>query len=375
MEDKIKILMLEDLPDDVGLIERVLRKENISFTGRQVDTRDEFIAALKEFQPDVVLSDHALPQFNSVEALKLCKKHNSKTAFILVTGAVSEEFAVNCLKEGADDYVLKSNLARLPLAITQTLKQKKLESKKIKAEKELRKQNEELVKINQELDSFVYSISHNLRAPLMSVLGLLNIAKMEDEEINKPTSKYYALMERSILKLDDTLKEILDYSRNSRGEIHVEKINLATLFEESFERMRYMSGSSNIEKQIDLDDTFEFYSDPLRVTIVFNNLISNSIKYRDNGKAQSFIQIKAMTYESGVNIYYSDNGIGIEEEHLHRIFDMFFRATMQSEGAGLGLYILKETIEKIEGKINVSSKVGEGVSFMINLPNLPVTSN
>ncbi len=370
----MKILMLEDLPDDVSLIERVLKKESIGFVGRQVDTREEFITALKEFQPDIVLSDHALPQFNSVEALKLCKKHSSQSAFILVTGAVSEEFAVNCLKEGADDYVLKSNLARLPQAILQTLKQKKLESKKLKAEKELRKQNEELVKINQELDSFVYSISHNLRAPLMSVLGLLNIARMEDEEGNKPTSKYYSLMERSILKLDDTLKEILDYSRNSRGEVHIEKINLATLFEDSFERMRYMSGSNSIEKQIDVDDRFEFYSDPLRVAIIFNNLISNSIKYRDSSKPQSFIQIKAITYESGVNIYYSDNGIGIEEEHLHRIFDMFFRATMQSEGAGLGLYILKETIEKIEGRINVSSRIGEGVSFMINLPNLPVTS-
>jgi len=362
--------MLEDLPDDVGLIERVLNKENIRFISRQVDTKEEFLEALNDFQPDIVLSDHALPQFNSVEALKLCKKHDPAIAFILVTGAVSEEFAVSCLKEGADDYVLKSNLARLPMAIEHTMNQKKLEVKKIKAEKALRKQNEELVKINQELDSFVYSISHNLRAPLMSVLGLLNIAQMENKETSQPENKYFSLMERSILKLDDTLKEILDYSRNSRGEMHIEKINLNRLLEDSFERMKYMSGSNTIEKQINLDEAFAFYSDPLRIAIIFNNLISNSIKYRDPSKAQSIIEIKAMTYETGITIYYSDNGIGIEQEYLVKIFDMFFRATIQSEGAGLGLYIVKETIEKIGGKINVSSKVGEGVSFIINLPSL-----
>src|SRR5690606_2705781 len=157
----------------------------------------------------VILSDHALPQFNSVEALTICRKNSMNTPFILVTGTVSEEFAVSCLKQGADDYVLKSNLVRLPTAIINALKQRNVELKRKKAEKTLRKQNEELVKINKELDSFVYSVSHNLRAPLMSVLGLLRLAQLEVERSGKEINlllSYFSMMEHSINKLDDTLK-------------------------------------------------------------------------------------------------------------------------------------------------------------------------
>ncbi len=117
MNQAMKIVMLEDLEEDAGLIDRVLKKEKFSYTRVRVDTRDEFIDALEKFGPDLVLSDHSLPQFNSIEALQICKQQRPDIPFILVTGAVSEEFAVNCLKQGADDYVLKSNLSRLPLAI------------------------------------------------------------------------------------------------------------------------------------------------------------------------------------------------------------------------------------------------------------------
>jgi DNA-binding response OmpR family regulator len=130
MERDLKILMLEDLPEDIGLIEHILRKEGIHFESRYADTKDEYVRALEEFHPDVILSDHALPQFNSVEALTICRKNSLNTPFILVTGTVSEEFAVSCLKQGADDYVLKSNLVRLPTAIINALKQRNVELKR-----------------------------------------------------------------------------------------------------------------------------------------------------------------------------------------------------------------------------------------------------
>jgi signal transduction histidine kinase len=369
MDKELKILMLEDQPDEAGLIERVLRKDGLSFATRRVDTRDEFVSALKEFLPDVVLSDHSLPQFNSIEALKICKKQSNHIAFILVTGAVSEEFAVSCLKQGADDYVLKSNLVRLPSAILNSLKQKQVEHKRKKAERTLRKQNDELVKINKELDSFVYSVSHNLRAPLMSVLGLLTLARSDDQKYDTTVGNYFNMMEFSIHKLDNTLKEILDYSRNARSEIKKEKVIIHQLLDDGFERLKYLEGSDKIEKHISIDDQCPLYSDAYRLSVIINNLISNAIKYRDLTKEKPFINIDVKITEKSFFLLFEDNGIGISEEYVKKIFDMFFRATERSEGAGLGLYIVKETVDKLGGKVSVESVLGEGVAFKIEVPN------
>lgn len=372
MERDLKILMLEDLPEDIGLIEHVLKKEGIPFVSHYADTKEEYIKALEEFIPDVILSDHALPQFNSVEALSICRKNSLNIPFILVTGTVSEEFAVSCLKQGADDYVLKSNLVRLPSAIVNALKQRNVELKRKKAELTLRKQNEELVKINQELDSFVYSVSHNLRAPLMSVLGLLRLAQIEVERSEQDTKvmlSYFSMMEHSINKLDETLKEILDYSRNARSEIKIEKVDLKYLLEDGFERLKYHEGSDQIEKVMEVKEETPFYSDPYRLAVVLNNLISNSIKYRDVRKKNQYIKIQAHITSAMARIEFSDNGIGISKELLNKIYDMFFRATEKSEGAGLGLYIVKETIDKLGGRISTISNLGLGTHFILELPN------
>jgi signal transduction histidine kinase len=368
MEKEMKILMLEDYQEDVGLIEYALRKDGLVFESRRVDARDEFIEALSSFKPDVILSDHALPQFNSLEALRICQKADLDVPFILVTGTVSEEFAVSCLKQGADDYVLKSNLTRLPSAIHNSVRQKSIEQQRKQAERVLRTQNEELVKINKELDSFVYSVSHNIRAPLMSVLGLLNLARMDENEHDALIS-YFGMMEASIHKLDHTLKEILDYSRNARSDIRAEPVSIRELIEDGFERLKYMKGSDQIRLDLEIDARAPFYSDAYRLTVILNNLISNAIKYRDTNKKQSFIHIRVQVTEASLQIHFEDNGIGVLPELTEKIFQMFFRATERSEGAGLGLYIVKETVNKLNGVITISSRPGLGTAFEIEIPN------
>jgi signal transduction histidine kinase len=369
-ERPLKILMLEDLQDDVGLIERTLRKEGVKFASRRVDSQEEFTASLQEFQPDVILSDHALPQFNSLEALKICRQKAINAPFILVTGTVSEEFAVSCLKQGADDYVLKSNLVRLPSAIQNALKQRHHEARRRKAEQTLRKQNEELVKINKELDSFVYSVSHNLRAPLMSVLGLINLVQLENRNGDSALNDYFEMMQHSIHKLDDTLKEILDYSRNARSALNVSEVNVRKLIDESFERMKYMEGSESITKTIDTTGVQSFYTDAYRLSVIINNIVSNAIKYRDPQKNSNTLSVKAELQDERLVLIISDNGIGISDEYLPRVFEMFFRATERSEGAGLGLYIVRETVEKLHGEITLESKVGVGTTFRVSIPDI-----
>lgn len=366
----MKILMLEDLQDDVGLIERTLRKEGMNFSSKRVDSQKEFSECLEYFQPDVILSDHALPQFNSLEALKICRKQAVNVPFILVTGTVSEEFAVSCLKQGADDYVLKSNMVRLPSAIHNALKQRHHEAKRKKAERTLRKQNEELVKINKELDSFVYSVSHNLRAPLMSVLGLINLVQIESRNNDNEMHNYFEMMQQSIHKLDETLKEILDYSRNARSALSISEVDIVRMVDDSFDRMRYMEGSEDISKSIEAVNIAPFHTDSYRLSVIISNLISNAIKYRDLNKTNHTLTVKAEIVEEDLVLTFRDNGIGIGKEYLPRIFEMFFRATERSEGAGLGLYIVRETVDKLLGTIEVESQVGEGTTFRVTLPSL-----
>jgi signal transduction histidine kinase len=265
--------------------------------------------------------------------------------------------------------VLKSNLTRLPSAINNALKQREDEKAKQRANQELILQNEELIKINKELDSFVYSVSHNLKAPLSSVLGLLNLAKMEDEKQGNIFGQYFSMMERSIHKLDDTLHEIIEYSRNARKEILVEQIDLDTMIADNIERLAFMPGGETIRKEVVVQSDYPFYSDSYRLSVIFNNLISNAIKYSDPRKPEQFIKINASVNREKAHLRFEDNGIGIQPEYIEKVFDMFFRATTQKDGAGLGLYIVKEAVEKLNGEVTIQSEAGKGTVFIIDLKN------
>ena len=370
MEKNLKILVLEDMEDDFELIEYILTEAKLKFTTKRVDSREQFVSALQKDRVDVILSDHSLPQFNSDEALGLYRESGLKIPFILVTGAVSDEFAVNSLKQGADDYVLKSNLTRLPAAIVNAVKQREAEAEKVLANDAMRKQYEELMKINKELDSFVYSVSHNLRAPLRSVLGLISVMRMEDDKRGNPFKEYYNMMENSMHKLDDTLKEILDYSRNARQELSVERIDIQQLLDDNLEKMQFMPGSSSINKEINIREDSPLYSDKYRISVIFNNLISNAIKYHDPYKENSSLRITIDVTKERARLEFEDNGIGIDKQYQEKIFNMFFRATQSSEGAGLGLYIVQEAVEKLKGTIVIKSEIRKGTTFIIEIPNV-----
>lgn len=369
MDHELKILMLEDLPEDAGLVDRALRKEKMNFTSLRVDSRDEFIRALDEFKPDVILSDHALPQFNSIDALRVCLNRKLNIPFILVTGAVSEEFAVNCLKRGADDYVLKSNLSRLPLAIRYAMRQHRYESNRQSQEEMLRKQNDELVKINRELDAFVYSVSHDLRSPLASILGLINIARLEKDNNPDKMMNYLGMIQRSVLKLDDTLREILNYSKNARGELVITEVNLESIISKILEQMAYLDGAEQIQYDINVHGHTALYSDEFRLSVIIANLLSNAIKYADRRKAHQLIEVNATITPANLTLMIRDNGIGIPREQLSRVFGMFYRATEKSQGAGLGLYIVKEIVDKLEGTITITSEPGVETQIRITIPN------
>jgi PAS domain S-box-containing protein len=235
-------------------------------------------------------------------------------------------------------------------------------------ERHLQTQNEELKKINEELDRFVYSAGHDLRAPLMSVLGLINIAQLDESGAKK--DEYMELMRRSIHKLDEFIKDIIHFSRNARTPLTPKSIDFAGLLHEVVENLHYMKGARAIQTHLHVTQELPFFSDPKRLTVVLNNLLANAFRYSDPYKPQSFVDVTVTVDDQGATIRIEDNGIGIEREHLDKIFLMFYRATESRSGSGLGLYIVKETIETLQGHIRVQSRIGEGTSFSIRLPNL-----
>lgn len=235
-----------------------------------------------------------------------------------------------------------------------------------KAETELRASNTELKKINAELDQFVYSTSHDLRAPLTSVMGILELVKSSDEPDCK---QYIELIERSVLRLDETIHEIIEYSRNSRVELKRELVDFNWLFNDILDSLSFMEQVNNLDIRINIVENEPFYADLSRVKVILNNLISNGIKYADLSKEHPFISISVETTPEQALIEIKDNGIGIAEDQLEKIFEMFYRATDQSSGSGLGLYIVREAVKKLHGTITATGKPFEGVTFSINLPN------
>ncbi|HEX8517207.1 MAG TPA: PAS domain S-box protein [Bacteroidia bacterium] len=235
------------------------------------------------------------------------------------------------------------------------------------AEELLEKQNKELRKTNEELDRFVYSASHDLRAPLASILGLLNISNLEDDIVQLRNINKMILT--SVIKLDSFIKDIVDYSRNSRLEIISEPISFKNLVNDSIEQLHYMEAARNIDIRILVNDSVEFRSDKKRIGVIVNNLLSNAIKYHNLRQEHPYIYFRVNFLEDKAVIEVEDNGSGIHPDSIDKIFNMFYRGSENSPGSGLGLYIVKEIVEKLSGSISVKSTLGNGTMFNIEIPN------
>ncbi len=230
-----------------------------------------------------------------------------------------------------------------------------------------RKKVEEELKIrNAELDNFVYKVSHDLRAPLSSVLGLVNLSKLQGNSDNP--LEYIRIIGEKIEALDHFIGDVLSHSKNLKVEVNISKVDCRKIIEQTFTDLDYLSGAQEMKRSIKIEG-IDFFSDHWRISEIFRNLISNSIKYRQSDSEQSEINIQIKIDHLSADINFSDNGIGIQEVNLKRIFEMFYRATDQSDGSGIGLYIVKNAVEKLGGQINVASKPGIGTRFHILLPN------
>ncbi|MEM7106578.1 MAG: 7TM diverse intracellular signaling domain-containing protein [Bacteroidota bacterium] len=239
-------------------------------------------------------------------------------------------------------------------------------TKRVIAQEQLLSQNQILTKVNKELDSFVYSASHDLKAPLASVLGLISLLRKEKDQ--NSAGLYYDMMEKSIKRLDRFIKDIIDYSRNARVDLEPEEIHLKQLINNSFDDLKYIDGAEEIKKYIHIKDDLKVTTDPTRLRVVVRNILSNAIKYGHEEGGRKQIEVEAYRENGKLVMSITDSGPGIPEDQQEKIFDMFYRLHENKSGTGLGLYIVQETIDKLKGTIKVVKKEGKGACFQITIP-------
>ncbi|MEJ1240545.1 HAMP domain-containing sensor histidine kinase [Chryseolinea sp. T2] len=233
---------------------------------------------------------------------------------------------------------------------------------------ETKTENSNLEKTNSELDRLLYSASHDLRSPLLSIKGLVKIT--QDKNECEQTGKYLTMIGERTDRLDSFIRDIIDYSKNARTEGNREMVDLKELVTEVQQNFQFLEGASSIDFQQEINPR-EVVLDRSRILIVLNNLISNAIKYhRADGEAK-WIKTVISVANNILCIVVADNGQGIHQERKAKVFEMFYRATDRSQGSGLGLYIVKEVVEKMGGTITVDSIEGEGTSFAVSIPITP----
>lgn len=234
--------------------------------------------------------------------------------------------------------------------------------------KEILEKNLALEKTNQELDQFVYSTSHDLKAPLASIKGLLNLADLEKQTIPATIIAYLDMMRERVNSLNLFIKDILDYSRNSRLGLTIEDVNISYLVQEVCTTNKYLENTEKVKLITDVDSYLTAKIDKNRIFRILVNLVSNAIKYSDLNKKLPSINITAIIESNHLNIVVKDNGIGINPISKEKIFDMFYRGTELADGSGLGLYIAREMAIKMNGSLDFKSELGIGSTFSIRIP-------
>ncbi|HMI66196.1 MAG TPA: ATP-binding protein, partial [Cyclobacteriaceae bacterium] len=223
----------------------------------------------------------------------------------------------------------------------------------------------ELQRVNAELDNFIYHASHDLRSPLTSIMGLVNLGLKEPDV--KVVHDYLGMIRSRIDHLDILLKDLISVSYNNGDEKQYEPFD----FEEEVNSISKLLKNPDQDFKItaEVSQPCDFKTDPIRMRTILRNLISNAFKYYNPEVSTPFIHLTVRVAPTHCAILLKDNGIGIHQAFKNKVFNMFFRATERSAGSGLGLYIVKSMVEKLKGRISFESTLNVGTTFLLTVPN------
>jgi signal transduction histidine kinase len=379
MNEVLSVLCLEDSLQDAEIMRESLIDAGYNLKMDCTAVEKEFVSFLRNRKYDIILSDFKLPGFDGFTALRWSVEICPDVPFICISGTVGEETAVELLKKGAVDYILKDRLVRLPSTVQRALDEAKEKKARQRAEKELVSLNTQLEQrvierttqleaANKELEAFAYSVSHDLRAPLRAVDGFSKFI-LEDYEnkLDSEGKRLLKLIRSNTQKMDQLISDLLALSRVTRSELNFSGIDMTQMAISMFNE----SSSQDVPDKISLtiDPLPEAYADPTYMKQVWVNLITNAIKFSSKEK-KPVIKICGYTKDR-VNVYYvKDNGVGFNPEYTHKLFCVFQRLHKSDdfEGTGVGLAIIQRIIHRHGGKVWAEGEEGKGATFYFSLP-------
>ncbi len=366
-QSQLRVLLLEDSPADVELITRALRQNGFSVLADVAQTPEEFLQRIGNSSYDMVLADYNLPQWRGMEALGLMREKGLDIPLILVTGSLGDVTAVECIKQGATDYVLKEGLARLSISVRRALEERRLRDEHRMAQQELAHKIEELARSNRDLEQFAYVASHDLQEPLRMVATYTQLlAEKYGGKLDEKAEKYIVYAVDGALRMQTLIRDLLEFSRIGRHGTELQTVDCKAIIEKVTRNLQAAIQESGAV--ICYDDLPTLLADESQLLQVFQNLIGNAIKFR--GADPPVIRVRASRVAQEWQFTVSDNGIGISPENAETIFVIFKRLHTRAEypGNGIGLSICKKIIEHHGGKIWVEPGRGQGSTFKFTLP-------
>jgi len=364
---KLRILLIEDNPSDAELEIAELRRGGFDVLSDIVQTREEIGTCLDRSAYDLVLADYNLPHFRGMEAVDVIREKNLSTPLILVTGALKSVTAVECLKQGATDYVLKDNLTRLSLCVRRALEETRLKQERKRAQDELANKVEELARSNRDLEQFAYVSSHDLQEPLRMVAAYTQLlADRYRGKLDENADKYIGYAVEGALRMQALIEDLLAFSRVGRNGHEHKETDCNAAIDEALRNLAAAVRESGVI--VTRGPLPPLLADHFQLVQLFQNLIGNAIKFRKD--RPPMIKISAQRIGDKWQLSIEDNGIGIAADHKEQIFVIFQRLHTREEysGNGVGLAICKKIVEQHGGRIWVESEPGRGATFQFTLP-------
>ncbi|MFN8438951.1 MAG: hybrid sensor histidine kinase/response regulator [Cytophagales bacterium] len=356
---KSTLLYVDDEEKNLTSFRAVFRKDYEILLAKSAE---EGYNVLKENNVQIVVSDQRMPNETGVEFLEKISSEYPDVIRIILTGYSDYDAILDSINKAK---VYKFVPKPWKKEEFKDLLDKAFELYNLRLHNHILSRN--ILEINQELDRFIYSAAHDLRAPILTLKGLNNLSKEETDL--KALNEMFKMKDKTLSKLEQFIGEINQYSRNIRSNVEFEKVCLKEIVNTCINDLENEEGFNRAIFHLNIEETSFLFSDKSRVYYIFQNILSNSVKFYNPEIETNDIDINITITPISAQIIIQDSGIGIEQEIINNVFDMFFKGINQNAGSGLGLFITKQSVKRLKGIINLESEINKGTKISITLPN------